>query len=57
MTKKQIAVLIIWFCGYTALRAFHVDEWIIWSILLVIFLVGVLDYYWWGGKLSGRSYK
>lgn len=57
MTKKQVAILVIWFGTYTALRAFNVQEWVIWTILLIVFLVGIVDYYWLNGKLSGRSYK
>ena len=55
--KRDIIMPIAWVAIYTLAVALKVPEWFIWSVIVAVFLIGVLDYYWLGGKLSGRSYE
>lgn len=57
MTQKQLAILAIWLGIYTVLKVLQVHDWIIWMIVLIVFLMGVVDYCWLNGRLSGRSFN
>lgn len=54
--KRDIIMPLAWVAVYTLAVALRVPDWFIWSLFLAVILVGVIDYYWLGGKLSGRSY-
>jgi hypothetical protein len=55
--KKNNIIAIAWIAIIVLAAVLRVPDWFMWSLLLIVFLIGVLDYYWIGGKLIGRSYK
>lgn len=61
MMKKRLIELLVLFASMTVLniviRVFNVPDWAVWTFLFTILLIGIFDYYWFGGILNkGRRH-
>ncbi len=57
MTRRGVIAFFAILGLTVGVRVFHVADWVVWIFFFIGLFIAILDYYWLGGRLSGRSYS